>query len=303
MMTNREKADDPRTHEIRRVTLVGSLSNFVLLLFKFLAGFLGNSAAMLADAVHSLSDFVSDVIILYFVKIAGKPQDADHGFGHGKYETAATLIVGLILLGVGMMIFWSGANTIYDLAEGAELEQPGFIALLAAVFSILVKEALYRYTAAKGRRLNSKVMIANAWHHRSDAFSSVGSMLGIGGAILLGPSWRVLDPIAAILISVYILFISLKLIIPCVEELLEKSLPAEDERYIMEVISSFPEVSSPHNLRTRRIGSYCAIEVHFCMDGSTPLKDAHETTRKIESVLCRRFGENTIINTHVEPCS
>ncbi len=300
-MTHTTGKEDRRTREIRRVTLVGSLCNFALLLFKFLAGILGNSAAMLADAVHSLSDFVSDVIILYFVKIAGKPQDADHDFGHGKYETAATLLVGLILAGVGMLIFASGVSTIYGMTCGVRCEEPGVIALVAAVVSIVMKELLYQYTAFKGRRLNSQVMIANAWHHRSDAFSSIGSMLGIGGAILLGEAWRVLDPVAAICISVYILYVAFKLIVPCADELLEKSLPEEDERYIMETIVSFPGVSSPHKLRTRRIGSYCAIEVHFCMDGAIPLKEAHATTRKIEAVLCQKFGSDTIITTHVEP--
>ncbi len=300
-MTHATEKEDRRTREIRRVTLVGSLCNFTLLLFKFLAGILGNSAAMLADAVHSLSDFVSDVIILYFVKIAGKPQDADHDFGHGKYETVATLLVGLILVGVGMLIFASGISTIYAMTRGTRCEEPGVIALVAAVVSIVTKELLYQYTAFKGRRLNSQVMIANAWHHRSDAFSSIGSMLGIGGAILLGEAWRVLDPIAAICISVYILYIAFKLIVPCVDELLEKSLPEEDERFIMGTIASFPGVSSPHKLRTRRIGSYCAIEVHFCMDGATSLKDAHATTREIETALCRKFGADTIISTHVEP--
>ena len=293
--------DFQRERKIRNVTLVGSLGNLLLLLVKFFAGFLGNSAAMIADAVHSLSDFGTDLVVLVFVRIAGKPKDKNHESGHGKYETMATVFIGMILLWVAAMIFWSGANHIYAYSQGEVLEQPGYIALVAAVLSIVVKELLYQYTAYKGRKLDSKVMVANAWHHRSDALSSVGTMIGIGGAILLGPSWRVLDPIAALVVSALIMWVAFKLMIPCVDELLEKSLPKEDEQFIREVICSYPGVSDPHNLRTRRIGNYCAIEVHFRMDGKTTIYEAHAITRKIEERLYQRFGHSALINTHVEP--
>lgn len=290
-----------REAKIQQVTLMGSLGNLFLLLFKFFAGIMGNSAAMIADAVHSLSDFATDLVVIFLVRLSGKPQDADHGFGHGKYETLATAVIGLILLGVGLMIFWSGAATVYGVIQGATLERPGYVALVAAIASIFIKEILYQYTAHEAKRLKSNAMMANAWHHRSDSLSSIGTLLGIGGAILLGPDWHVLDPIAAIVVSVFIVKVALELLVPCVEELLEKSLPKEDEEYIIEVIKSYEGVTDPHNLRTRRIGNYCAIEVHIRMDGQTTIHKAHAITRSIEERLRNKFGANTIINTHVEP--
>ena len=216
-----EVASLSREKEIYKVTIVGSIVNFVLLAFKFVAGILGHSAAMLADAVHSLSDFVTDVIVLVFVRISNKPQDKDHDYGHGKYETLATAIIGILLLLVGFGILWNGAFSIWAFMKGEQLEAPGMVALIAALISILLKEILYQYTVIKGKNLNSQAVVANAWHHRSDAFSSIGTAIGIGGAILLGEHWRVLDPIAAVIVSFFIMKVAIQLLIPCVDELLE----------------------------------------------------------------------------------
>lgn len=291
----------PREKEIYKVTIAGSVVNLLLLVFKFAAGILGHSAAMLADAVHSLSDFVTDVIVIVFVRISNKPQDKGHDYGHGKYETLATAIIGLLLLIVGFGILWNGATSIYTFLRGGKLEEPGMVALIAAVVSIILKEILYRYTVAKGKKLNSQAVVANAWHHRSDVLSSVGTAVGIGGAILLGEHWRVLDPIAAVIVSFFIMKVAVQLLIPCVDELLEKSLPDEVEKEIEQALLSFPGVSEPHHLRTRRIGSYCAIEVHVRMDGQITLEEAHNTATAIERKLKEMFGEGTLINIHVEP--
>lgn len=291
----------PREKEIYKVTIAGSVVNLLLLVFKFAAGILGHSAAMLADAVHSLSDFVTDVIVIVFVRISNKPQDKGHDYGHGKYETLATAIIGLLLLIVGFGILWNGATSIYTFLRGGKLEEPGMVALIAAVVSIILKEILYRYTVAKGKKLNSQAVVANAWHHRSDVLSSVGTAVGIGGAILLGEHWRVLDPIAAVIVSFFIMKVAVQLLIPCVDELLEKSLPDEVEKEIEQALLSFPGVSEPHHLRTRRIGSYCAIEVHVRMDGRITLEEAHNTATAIEHKLKEMFGEGTLINIHVEP--
>lgn len=291
----------PREKEIYKVTIVGSVVNLLLLVFKFAAGILGHSAAMLADAVHSLSDFVTDVIVIVFVRISNKPQDKGHDYGHGKYETLATAIIGLLLLIVGFGILWNGATSIYTFLRGGKLEEPGMVALIAAVVSIVLKEIIYRYTVAKGKKLNSQAVVANAWHHRSDVLSSVGTAVGIGGAILLGEHWRVLDPIAAVIVSFFIMKVAVQLLIPCVDELLEKSLPDEVEKEIEQALLSFPGVSEPHHLRTRRIGSYCAIEVHVRMDGQITLEEAHNTATAIERKLKEMFGEGTLINIHVEP--
>lgn len=295
------KEDATREKGIYRVTVVGSIVNFLLLLFKFFAGIAGHSAAMLADAVHSLSDFVTDIIVIVFVRISAKPQDEGHDYGHGKYETLATALIGLFLLFVGVGIMWNGATSIYHFLRGGTLQQPGMLALVAALVSIVFKEVLYQYTVFKGRKLNSQAVIANAWHHRSDALSSIGTALGIGGAILLGSHWRVLDPAAAVIVSFFIMRVAVKLLIPCVEELLEKSLPAAVEKEILETILSVPGISSPHHLRTRRIGSYCAVEVHVRMDGNISLEEAHSKATAAEMKLKELLGKGTLVNIHVEP--
>ncbi|MDO5396185.1 MAG: cation diffusion facilitator family transporter [Bacteroidales bacterium] len=292
---------DSREKEIYRVTLTGSLVNLLLLAFKFFAGIVGKSSAMLADAVHSLSDFITDIIVILFVKVSAKSQDEGHDYGHGKYETLATAIVGVLLLLVGVGVFWNGASLVFRFLHGEALPEPGMLALVAALVSIALKELLYRYTVRMGRKLDSPVVVANAWHHRSDALSSVGTTTGIGGAVLLGHSWRVLDPIAAIIVSFLIMKVSIQMLVPCVEELLEKSLPKETEDEILDIIRSLPEVSSPHNLRTRRIGSYCSIEVHVRMDGNISLEEAHQTATRLENKLKKRFGQKSFVNIHLEP--
>lgn len=290
-----------REKGVFRVTIIGSIVNFLLLVFKFFAGIMGHSAAMLADAVHSLSDFVTDIIVIVFVRISSKPEDAGHDYGHGKYETLATAIIGILLSLVGFGILWNGVSSIYHFVQGGALQKPGMLALIGALVSIAFKEILYQYTRFKGRELNSQAVVANAWHHRSDALSSIGTAIGIGGAILLGDRWRVLDPIAAVVVSFFIMKVAVRLLIPCVDELLEKSLPAEVEDKILDTILSFPGVSSPHHLRTRRIGSYCAIEVHVRMDGKIALEEAHRTATAIENRLKEQFGKGTHIGIHVEP--
>lgn len=290
-----------RERRIYRVTIVGSMVNLALLLFKFAAGILGRSAAMLADAVHSLSDFVTDVIVLLFVRISNKPQDKDHDYGHGKYETLATALIGIILFFVGLGIFWNGARSIWAFVRGETLEAPGILALVAALLSIVTKEILYRYTVIVGRREQSQAVIANAWHHRSDALSSVGTAVGIGGAILLGDNWRVLDPVAAVVVSIFIVKVAWEMVVPCANELMEQSLPEQTEREIEEILLSFPGVTEPHNLRTRRVGNNCAIDVHVRMDGNLTLHQSHETTRAMEQRLRELLGEGTFINIHVEP--
>ncbi len=294
--------ENQREKEIYKVTIVGALANVTLLIFKFVAGIISNSAAMIADAVHSLSDFITDVVVIVFVKISSKPQDKSHDYGHGKFETLATLIIGIVLLFIGLMILYNGASATYRcIWLGEELHRPGMIAFWAAIFSIILKEAVYQYTVFKGRNLNSQAVIANAWHHRSDAFSSIGTAVGIGGAIFLGDKWVVLDPIAAIVVSVFIINVSLKIIIKSINELLEKSLPDEIENEIIKVAESFDMVKDVHDLRTRRIGNNIAIEMHLLMDGNLSLQCTHNTTELIESELRKKYGEHTHIAIHVEP--
>ncbi|MCI5662960.1 MAG: cation diffusion facilitator family transporter [Mediterranea sp.] len=292
---------DAREREIYRVTLAGSVVNLLLLLFKFVAGIAGHSAAMVADAVHSLSDFATDMVVILFVHISSKPEDAGHDYGHGKYETLATAIIGLALLCVGIGILWNGLTAVWHFWQGDALQRPGGVALAAALVSVLSKEAVYRYTIRAGRRCRSQAVIANAWHHRSDALSSIGTAIGIGGAFLLGERWCVLDPLAAIVVSIFIIRVAIQLLVPCINELLEKSLPPEIEEEIEQTILSFPGVCSPHHLRTRRIGNHFAMEVHVRMDGHLSLEEAHRKATEIEIELRRRFGNDTHIGIHVEP--
>ncbi len=290
-----------RQRDIYKVTIIGSICNLLLLVFKFMAGFLGHSAAMIADAVHSLSDFVTDIIVLVFVRISGKPQDKDHDYGHGKYETLATALIGVILVFVGLGIMWNGLTAIVAFLKGEPLGEPGVLALVAALVSILLKEVLYRYTVWVGKRVDSQSVVANAWHHRSDAFSSIGTAVGIGGAILLGPSWRVLDPIAAVIVSVFIIKVAFELIGPTVDELMEKSLPEDVENEIEKAITDVPGVFNPHNLRTRKIGNNYAVSVHVRMDGNLTVSQSHEITRSIESSVRNLLGPNAFVSVHVEP--
>lgn len=290
-----------REKEIYKVTLCGGVVNLLLLVFKFVAGVTAHSSAMIADAVHSLSDFVTDIVVIAFVRISGKPQDEDHEYGHGKYETFATALIGAALLIVGIGIFADSASGIVGFMRGERLEAPGMLAFVAALVSVLSKEAVYRYTVIKGRRLNSKAVIANAWHHRSDALSSVGTMAGIGGAIFLGDTWRVLDPLAALVVSLFVIRVAWQLVKPSIDELLEKSLPKDMEDSITAVILSFKGVRSPHHLRTRYIGNTIAIEVHIRLDGSMTLNEAHDITKGIEAALKEKFGERTHIGIHMEP--
>ena len=290
-----------REKEIYKVTLVGSAGNVALLTFKFIAGVVGNSSAMIADAVHSLSDFVTDIVVLLFVSISAKPQDQSHDYGHGRFETIATFLIGLALIGAATGIIVSGSMKLAAWWGGDELEAPRWIALWAALLSILIKELLYQYTARKGRQLESQVMVANAWHHRSDALSSIGAAIGIGGSIWLGQHWTVLDPLASIIVGLMLVKVAFELLKTSIGELTECSLPVEMEQEIEEIIQSFDDVQEPHNLRTRRIGSRIAIEAHIRMDGKLPLQEVHERATTIEHKLKERFGERTHVTLHMEP--
>ena len=290
-----------REKQIYRVTLVGSAGNALLVIFKFIAGVLGHSSAMIADAVHSLSDFITDIIVLVFVGISARPQDRSHDYGHGKFETLASLFISLALFGAAVGIIVSGAVKFAAWLGGADLASPGRLALWAALISILLKELMFRYTARKGRELESSALTANAWHHRSDALSSIGAAVGIGGAVLLGGRWTVLDPLASIVVGGMLVKVAWEIMRPSLGELTDESLPEKTEEEILSVFHSFEDISEPHNLRTRRIGNRVAIEAHIRMDGAMPLRQAHDLSSRIENTLKERFGPQTIVTLHMEP--
>ena len=290
-----------REGEIYKITLVGSVGNVALLAFKFVAGVVGHSAAMMADAVHSLSDFVTDIIVIAFVRVSAKPQDEGHDYGHGKYETLACLFVGLALIAAATGIIVSGAVKFASWLGGEQLPAPGRLALWAALISIVVKELLYWYTVRAGKRLDSQALVANAWHHRSDSLSSVGSAIGIGGAILLGDRWTVLDPLASIIVGTMLVKVAVELLRGSMSELAECSLPEDTVGEIEEILNSSPDVCEPHNLRTRKIGNRIAIEAHIRMDGGVTLDEAHDRATDLEHRLKERFGQDTHVTLHMEP--
>ncbi|MDE6711448.1 MAG: cation diffusion facilitator family transporter [Alistipes sp.] len=284
---------DTREKGIYKTTLIGTAVNAVLIGLKFAAGVLGRSSAMMADAVHSLSDFVTDIIVLVFVKISGKPQDTGHDYGHGKYETFATMIIGLILAAAGAGLFVDGASKVVGSLRGESLSRPSMLALATAAVSIVSKEVLYRYTVRKGEKYASRALTANAWHHRSDAISSVGTLAGVAGAMFLGERWRILDPIAAIVVSLFIVKAGYDIMRPSIDELLESSLPETCEKEIGRIILSVPGVRNIHNLRTRRIGNGIAIDVHVRMGGAINLAEAHSIATEAERQLKEKYGPGT----------
>ncbi len=292
---------ETRTKQIYRVTLLGMFVNIALFAFKLVAGLVGRSGAMIADAIHSASDFATDIVVLAFVRISSKPRDDDHKWGHGKYETLASLIIGVVLFFVGVEILIDSAEKIKIFTNGGVLPRPGIIAIVAAAVSIVAKEAIYRYTVRVGKQTNSPSVVANAWHHRSDALSSVGALIGIGLAYFLGEEWRIADPIAAIVVAALIMKVSLDLCRTALAELLEKSLPRAVEEEILSIILATPNVYKPHNLRTRRIGADIAIEVHIRVEGTMTVDESHEISKKIECALRERFGERTAVAIHIEP--
>ncbi len=290
-----------RQKQIYKATLAGSVVNILLVVFKFIAGILGKSSAMVADAVHSLSDLLSDFIVIAFIKISGKPVDENHDYGHGKYETLATIIVGIILGIAGIGLLADGVMQSIAFFRGHPLPRPGMLALWAAVISIVSKELLYHYTMRVDKKVDSPALRANAWHHRSDALTSIGTLIGIAGAMFLGERWRVLDPMAAVFVSCFIIKAAYSLSKPAFEELLEISLPAEQKEEIGKIIMTTPGVLMMHHLRTRRIGVNIAVECHIKLNPLLTLAEAHDIATDVENRLKAGFGNIGFINIHMEP--
>lgn len=290
-----------REKEIYRITIWGSVVNVLLTVLKFAAGILGASAAMIADAVHSLSDLLTDFVVLLFVRISSRPADSDHPYGHGKYETLATSIVAIALLAAGGILLAEGIEKIITALRGEPLEVPGRIALWAALISIVAKEIIYQCTMFVSRRVQSPALEANAWHHRTDALSSVATALGIGGALLFGGTWAILDPIAAVLVSIFILITAGKLLHEAIQELLEKRLPEKVEQQIRDIAAEDSDMTALHKLRTRRVGNIYSIEMHLRMRGDISLSEAHQHSVLLEQRLRKQFGQQTLITIHLEP--
>ncbi|MDD6781998.1 MAG: cation diffusion facilitator family transporter [Paludibacteraceae bacterium] len=298
MKTNKQET---REQAIYKVTWIGFFVNVLLSVGKLIAGFVGRSGAMIADGVHSVSDFATDIVVLLFVRISAKPKDEDHDYGHGKYETLATVVIGVALAAVAIGILVDSAERIAQVLRGESIARPGIVALVAAAVSIVAKEALYWYTMLTAKRVDSPALKANAWHHRSDAFSSIGTLIGIGGAYFLSEQWRVLDPIAAIVVGALIIKVAYDLVMPGLNELLERSLPKEQEDEIVALVLADKRLSDVHNLKTRRIGAGIAVELHVRVQGNMTVNESHAITRNIEQLLRQQYGDRTQVIIHIEP--
>ena len=295
------KSTDIRAVKANYVTWVGFFVNLILVAFKLVAGIIGNSVAMIADALHSLSDFATDIVVLASIRAVGRPADQSHDYGHGKFETLAAAAVALALLLVGGGLFWQGVKKIWLAMSGVRLAAPGIIAFVAAAISVVSKEWLYRYTAGAGREINSQAVMANAWHHRSDAFSSIGTMLGIGGAIILGEKWHVLDPLAAVVVSFFVIKVGINILSGSIRELSEESLDDAIEDEILRLSSNTTGITGSHNLKTRRIGNHIAVDLHITVDGNLSVIEAHSIASQLETSIRARFGKQTFVSIHVEP--
>ena len=285
----------------KKITVMGFIGNAVLTVFKLIAGFIGNSSAMLADGVHSFSDFVTDIIVVVSFELSGKPEDKNHNYGHGKYETIAAVLVSMALVYAGILILKTGLAKIITVARGGSISSPKIIALYAAVISIGVKESLYRITIKAGKNIKSHAVVANAWHHRSDALSSVGTFVGIGGAILLGNEWVILDPIASVVVSMFILKVALDIFMPTINELVEGALSEDEVERIINIIKEEEEVLSYHRLKTRKVGEKVVVEFHILVDKRLTIVEAHDISKNLEYKLKKEYGEGTHISIHIEP--
>lgn len=294
--------DDQTSYRIgARVTWVGLWSNLLLVFLKIFGGILGRSGALVTDGVHSASDLVSDAIVLVSLKISRRKADSGHPYGHGKFETFATMLVGMMLVLAGVIFFIDGMEKTWGAFHGRPLPRPEYLALIIALLSIIVKEIIYRYTRYWGERIKSAAVVANAWHHRSDALSSIATLVGIAGAMFMGSHFRVLDPIAAMLIAVYIIIVGLKIVRPAVSELLETSLPSATVESMMKVVLSSGGVLECNRFLSRRNGHRCIIDMSIKVNPHISVVEGHDIATRVEAALKRNFGRDMIVNIHVEP--
>lgn len=289
-----------KTNEEKRCTLLGMACDVCLSAVKIATGILGHSSAILADGIHSIGDTVTDGLVYAMVRLSGKGVDERYRYGRGKYETLAAFLISIILVIVALGLMVDGIQDVWTAIQGEALTRPHNLALLVGIIAVIVKEGLYHYTRMKGKKTGSTALAAYAWHHRADALSTAATLLGVAGAMFLGERWRVLDPIAAIAVSVLILVLAYRMGRPAVEELLEVSLPRDEQDKIASIINNTQGVKSFHNLRTRRNGSLRVVDIHIKVDGGLSVSDSHDITQEIERQLGDELGE-VMTNIHVEP--
>jgi len=278
------------------VTWVGVIVNALLVALKFLAGILGHSHALIADAVHSISDFFSDAVVLLGLHFGRKAPDADHHFGHARVETLASGLVGLSLLGAAVFLGVDAVRHIY----GHTLSQPTWLAMVGALVSLVIKESLYHYSVRIGRRIRSPAVVANAWHHRSDALSSLAVALGIGGA-MISPDWQFLDCVAALVVAMLIARVGLRFVVDVIKEITDTAPPPEVIQEIRECIESVPGVLGEHDVKVRYSGGLYMMHVHIEVDGQLRVVEGHRIAKEVESCLLRDIEEAGDVIVHVDP--
>ena len=298
-MTNtmtQDSRQNPQTI-VNRVTSIGIIGNVILSLFKFLAGIFGHSSAMVSDAIHSLSDVLATFIAWLGIRLSMQAPDREHPYGHERLECVASLLLGTILFGTGLMIGFSGLKTILA-GHYEELQAPECIALIAAVVSIATKEGMFWYTRHYAKVLNSAAFMADAWHHRSDALSSIGSLIGIGGAMLGFP---ILDPLASVAIAVCIIKVAYDILKDAVSKMLDTACSSEYEKKLADFISAQDGVDRLDVLHTRMFGNKIYIDAEISVDGDKSLTDAHEIAESVHTQVEKHFYNIKHIMIHVNP--
>ncbi len=287
---------DESSEAAKSVTLIGVVVNCFLIVFKFLAGFLGHSQGLVADAVHSLSDIFTDVVVLIGLKLGSRGPDETHHFGHARLETMATAVVGLALIFTALFLGIKAAADIYHHKD----YHPTSLALAGAAASILFKEVLYHYTVHVGRRTRNQLIVANAWHHRSDAFSSVAVLLGIIGA-QLHPSWHIMDAYAALLVSFFIVKVGLDMFKKTLIEFTDQAPAPEIIHKIKACTRGVDGVIDMHDLRVRTLGGLYQMEAHIIVDGGLTVKEGHRIAKAVESCLGEDIENLDRVIVHVDP--
>jgi len=279
-----------------KVTLVGVLVNTLLIILKFVTGIFGSSQALIADAVHSISDLFTDAVVLVGIKISNKPPDKTHHFGHARIETLASTIVGMALIGTALYLGIKSSLTIYRHTE----YHPTTLALFGAGVSIVFKEVLYHYTIRTGRHIKSQLIVANAWHHRSDALSSVAVFIGVAGT-QINPSWHILDSFAALLVSFFIVKVGLEILRDALREFTDTAPKPEIIGKIQHCALSVNGVVDTHDLRVRTSGGLYQMEIHIVVDGQLTVLEGHKIAKAVEGCLVEDVGNFDSITIHVDP--
>ena len=280
----------------KRITWIGLGTNLFLSILKFIVGFLGNSQAVIADAIHSLSDMTTDVAVLFGVKFWSAPADDNHPYGHERIETVVTIVIGIILALVAWEIGFNAISTVRDV----DLEQPGKIALIGSIVSIILKEILYRWTASIGKRIKSPALMANAWHHRSDALSSIPVLLAVG-ASLINPVWAFVDRIGAFIVSLFILKVARDIIKPALFELTDRGASQKDRDEIRQIVMKIKGIQSVHKIRTRKLGYSFFVDLHVLVDGEMTVRQGHEISEIVQRELIDNGPDIVDVVVHIEP--